>query len=57
MKSSLEQLLSIVAEGKREAERVMENAESNYHLGRKTRVWAPDPAKHDCDQITFQGAR
>lgn len=37
MKSLLEQLPSIVAEGKREAERVMERAESNYRLGLQAR--------------------
>lgn len=37
MKSLLEQLPSIVAEGKREAEQVMERAESNYRLGLQTR--------------------
>jgi len=37
MKSLLEQLPSIVAEGKREAERVMDRAESNYRLGLQTR--------------------
>ncbi len=37
MKSLLEQLPGIIAEGKREAERVMERAESNYHLGLQTR--------------------
>lgn len=37
MKSLLEQLPSIVSEGKREAERVMERAESNYRLGLQTR--------------------
>lgn len=37
MKSLLEQLPSIVAEGKREAERVMERAESNCRLGLQTR--------------------
>lgn len=37
MKSLLEQLPSIVAEGKRDAERVMERAESNYRLGLHTR--------------------
>lgn len=37
MKGLLEQLPSIVAEGKREAERVMERAESNYRLGLQTR--------------------
>ncbi len=36
-KSLLEQLPSIVAEGKREAERVMERAESNYRLGLQNR--------------------
>ena len=37
MKSLLEQLPAIVAEGKREAERVMGRAESNYRLGLQTR--------------------
>ncbi|MBU2341846.1 MAG: site-specific DNA-methyltransferase [Alphaproteobacteria bacterium] len=37
MKSLLEQLPSIVAEGKREAERMMERAESSYRLGIQTR--------------------
>lgn len=37
MKSLLEQLPSIVAEGKREAERVIERAESTYRLGLQTR--------------------
>lgn len=37
MKSLLEQLPSIVAEGKKEAERTMERAESNYRLGLQTR--------------------
>lgn len=37
MKSLLEQLPGIVAEGKREAERVIERAESNYRLGLQTR--------------------
>ena len=37
MKSLLEQLPSIVAEGKREAERVMERAGSSYRLGLQTR--------------------
>ena len=36
-KSLLEQLPTIVAEGKREAERVMERAESNFRLGLQTR--------------------
>lgn len=36
-KSLLELLPQIVAEGKREAERVMERAESNYRLGLQTR--------------------
>ena len=37
MKSLLDQLPSIVAEGKREAERVMERAESNSRLGLQRR--------------------
>jgi adenine-specific DNA-methyltransferase len=37
MKSLLEQLPGIVAEGKREAERVMERAESSFRLGLQTR--------------------
>lgn len=37
MKSLLEQLPSIVADGKKEAERVIERAESNYRLGLQTR--------------------
>lgn len=37
MKNLLEQLPSIVAEGKKEAERVIERAESNYRLGLQTR--------------------
>jgi adenine-specific DNA-methyltransferase len=37
MKSLLDQLPGIVADGKREAERVMERAESNYRLGLQTR--------------------
>src|SRR4051794_38938071 len=37
MKSLLEQLPAIVAEGKREAERVMERADSNFRLGLQTR--------------------
>lgn len=37
MKSLLEQLPSIVAEGKKEAERVIERAESTYRLGLQTR--------------------
>ncbi|WP_024510061.1 DNA methyltransferase [Bradyrhizobium sp. ARR65] len=37
MKSLLDQLPSIVADGKKEAERVMERAESNYRLGLQTR--------------------
>lgn len=36
-KSLLEQLPSIVAEGKREAERIMERLESNYRIGLQTR--------------------
>jgi len=37
MKSLLEQLPAIVAEGRREAERVMERADSSYRLGFQTR--------------------
>ena len=37
MKSLLEQLPAIVSEGKREAERVIERAESNYRLNLQTR--------------------
>lgn len=37
MKSLLEQLPSIMAEGKREAEKVIERAESNYRVGLQTR--------------------
>jgi adenine-specific DNA-methyltransferase len=40
MKSLLEQLPSIVAEGKKEAERVIERAESTYRLGLQTRELA-----------------
>lgn len=40
MKSLLEQLPSIVAEGKKEAERVIERAESNYRVGLQTRELA-----------------
>ena len=50
MKSLLEQLPGIVAEGKREAERVMERAESNYRLGLQTRelvVPSKDADTHD----------
>lgn len=36
-KSLLEQLPNIVAEGKREAERIMERLESNYRIGLQTR--------------------
>lgn len=36
-KSLLEQLPNIVAEGKREAERIMERLESSYRLGLQTR--------------------
>ena len=37
MTSLLEQLPKIVAEGKREAERIMERLESSYRIGLKTR--------------------
>jgi hypothetical protein len=36
-KSLLEQLPQIVAEGKREAERIMERLESSYRIGLQTR--------------------
>ena len=36
-KSLLDQLPTIVAEGKREAERIMERLESSYRLGLQTR--------------------
>ncbi|MFT9382564.1 site-specific DNA-methyltransferase [Gluconobacter sp.] len=57
MKSLLEQLPSIVAEGKREAERVMERAESNYRLGLQTRelvIPAKDSHWHDLFRKTTQ---
>lgn len=53
MKSLLEQLPSIVAEGKREAERVMERAESNYRLGLQTRELVT-PSKDTKWQDLFQ---
>lgn len=37
MKSLLDQLPSIVAEGKKEAERTLERAEGNFRLGLQTR--------------------
>src|SRR5690349_10606227 len=37
MKSLLEQLPAILADGRREAERVMERAEGNYRIGLQTR--------------------
>ena len=37
MTSLLEQLPKIVADGKREAERIMERLESNYRVGLQTR--------------------
>jgi hypothetical protein len=43
MKSLLEQLPGIVVDGKSEAERVMERAESNYRLGLQTRELAALP--------------
>lgn len=57
MKSLLELLPSIVAEGKREAERVMERAESNYRLGLQTRelvIPSKDSHWHDLFRKTTQ---
>jgi len=56
MKSLLEQLPSIVAEGKREAERVMERAESNYRLGLQTRELVV-PSKDTRWQDLFKNER
>jgi adenine-specific DNA-methyltransferase len=63
MKSLLEQLPGIVAEGKREAERVMERAESNFRLGLQTRelvVPSKDSNWHDmlreADKVAKQSA-
>lgn len=56
MKSLLEQLPSIVAEGKREAERVIERAESNYRLGLQTRELVI-PSKDSKWQDMFQRER
>lgn len=53
MKSLLEQLPSIVAEGKREAERVIERAESNYRLGLQTRELVV-PSKDSSYQDLFR---
>lgn len=55
MKSLLEQLPSIVADGKREAERVMERADSNYRLGLQTRELVI-PSKDSNWRDLFQGA-
>lgn len=57
MKSLLEQLPSIVAEGKKEAERVMERAESSYRLGLQTRelvIPSKDSNWHDLFRKTAQ---
>lgn len=56
MKSLLEQLPSIVAEGKKEAERVMERAESNYRLGLQTRELVI-PSKDSNWQDLFNAAK
>lgn len=55
MKSLLEQLPSIVAEGKKEAERVIERAESNYRLGLQTRELVIPSKDTDCKNL-FSGA-
>jgi len=52
MKSLLEQLPSIVAEGKREAKRVMERAESNYRLGLQTRELVARVIESDAMSLT-----
>lgn len=60
MKSLLEQLPSIVAEGKREAERVMERAESNYRLGLQTRelvIPSKDSNWHDLMKLAERGGK
>lgn len=60
MKSLLEQLPSIVAEGKREAERVMERAESNYRLGLQTRelvIPSRDSNWHDLMKLAERGGK
>jgi adenine-specific DNA-methyltransferase len=56
MKSLLDQLPSIVAEGKREAERVMERAESNFRLGLQTRELVI-PSKDSNWQDLLKGAK
>lgn len=55
MKSLLEQLPSIVAEGKKEAERVIERAESNYRLGLQTRELVA-PSKDSNYQDLFRAS-
>lgn len=60
MKSLLEQLPSIVAEGKREAERVMERAESNYRLGLQTRelvIPSKESNWHDLMKLAERGGK
>lgn len=60
MKSLLEQLPSIVAEGKREAERVMERAESSYRLGLQTRelvIPSKDSNWHDLMKLAERGGK
>lgn len=54
-KSLLEQLPTIVAEGKREAERIMERLESNYRLNLQTREMVI-PSKDSNWQDMFQRA-
>ncbi|MBM6398747.1 site-specific DNA-methyltransferase [Ochrobactrum anthropi] len=55
MKSLLEQLPAIVAEGKKEAERVIERAESNYRLGLQTRELVA-PSKDSNYQDLFRAS-
>lgn len=55
MKSLLEQLPTIVTEGKKEAERVIERAESNYRLGLQTRELVA-PSKDSDYQDLFRAS-
>jgi adenine-specific DNA-methyltransferase len=59
MKSLLDQLPTIVAEGKREAERVIERAEGNFRLGLQTRelvVPSRDSNWHDLLKVSDRSA-
>lgn len=55
MKTLLEQLPSIVAEGKKEAERVIDRAEGNYRLGLQTRELVA-PSKDSNYQDLFRAS-